>query len=571
LFAFGINYNDPQHGGTPLYNGNISETEWRTANIDNTLKWYKYEFDALDRINSATDNTGNYSLSNVTYDKNGNIMTLTRNGWQNSSTYTNMDVLDYDYDSGNKLLKVADTGNDLYGFKDDAVNISDASNDYSYDQNGNLTRDDNKDITDIEYNHLNMPTKITATSSDAGTLDYIYDATGVKVRKINSNGTTTDYIGNFVYEGGNLKQISHTEGYIEPDGSGGYDYVYYIKDLQDNVRITFADDNNDGNIDPLSEIRREQNYSPFGLEHKGYNDAIFGAKNDLKTFQNQEFTEDLGLNIHEWRYRFSDPTIGRFWQIDPLAEDFVYNSTYAFSENSPVAYVELEGLEKVLAIFYHGGPTGGGKPTSVGAAGETGQYFERTRAATESAGREFSGTIIAPGVTSYSGVQAGLRFAAKNLVEGDQIIIYGYSYGVDVAVDLAEEFGSQGIDVDLLVTVDGSDGPLQNSTVNTDIPENVDTNLNIYQTEDSGASSSSRSTGATSSGTSSGSSNRSNSGSSDSPGSNGGPNTAVNPNKTTVTNKNVTGVGVTHGNIQQKVKTIVQPVINAAINNYPRN
>jgi len=318
LFAFAINYNTGEHGGTPLYNGNIAETEWRTANVDNSLKWYRYEHDALNRILSATDNTGNYNVSGITYDKMGNIQSLTRNGWQNGSDFMDMDVLDYDYDSGNKLLKVADTGNDLYGFKDDAVNTTDTTDDYSYDLNGNLLSDANKGITLIEYNHLNMPTKITTTGSNAGTLDYVYDATGGKIRKINSNGTTTDYIGNFVYEGSNLKQISHMEGYIEPNGNN-WQYVYHLKDLQNNVRMTFADDNGNGDIDPSSEIRREQNYFPFGLEHKGYNNASYGVENNLKTYQDQEFTKDLGLDTHEWSYRMSDPAIGRFWQVDPLA------------------------------------------------------------------------------------------------------------------------------------------------------------------------------------------------------------------------------------------------------------
>lgn len=55
-----------------------------------------------------------------------------------------------------------------------------------------------------------------------------------------------------------------------------------------------------------------------------------GVEYNYKTYQGQELTKDLGLNTHEWKYRISDPSIGRFWQIDPLAEDYMYNSTYAF-------------------------------------------------------------------------------------------------------------------------------------------------------------------------------------------------------------------------------------------------
>jgi hypothetical protein len=43
------------------------------------------------------------------------------------------------------------------------------------------------------------------------------------------------------------------------------------------------------------------------------------------------------------------PQTGRFWQADPLADEYVYNSPYAFSENKVTAHVELEGLEAISA------------------------------------------------------------------------------------------------------------------------------------------------------------------------------------------------------------------------------
>jgi len=67
--------------------------------------------------------------------------------------------------------------------------------------------------------------------------------------------------------------------------------------------------------------------------------------NKENTFQDQRFDNDLGLNWVQFKWRNHDPQIGRFIEIDPLANDYVYNSTYAFSENKVIAHVELEGLE----------------------------------------------------------------------------------------------------------------------------------------------------------------------------------------------------------------------------------
>jgi len=94
-------------------------------------------------------------------------------------------------------------------------------------------------------------------------------------------------------------------------------------------------------------VRREKkrvNYYPFGLKHQGYNNAVNGTEHPFK-YQGQELTEDFEMNTYEWKYRVSDPAIGRFWQIDPLAEDYEWMTTYQFSSNQPIHASELEGLE----------------------------------------------------------------------------------------------------------------------------------------------------------------------------------------------------------------------------------
>ncbi len=355
LFGFKISYNNPNVTGVgvpSLYNGNISETQWKTAN-DTKKRAYGYLYDDLNRIKITryTDNmnayTGQYNTG-YSYDKMGNMLTLGRNTTNGAGSYNQIDNLAYRYSpTSNKLLAVTDNSASTQGFNDG----NKTGDDFEYDNNGNMTKDHNKGISSITYNHLNLPETVSISNSQGtGTIAYIYDATGAKLKKIVTEGSsiTTEYAGNYVYKNGNLEFFNQPEGYIEKEADG-YKYVYQFKDQVGNVRLSYSDKDGNGNI-TTSEIIEENNYYPFGLEHKGYNNTITGREHNYETFQGQEYTEDLGLNIHEWTFRFSDPSIGRFWQIDPLAEDYVYNSTYAFSENRVIDAVELEGLEKVLVV-----------------------------------------------------------------------------------------------------------------------------------------------------------------------------------------------------------------------------
>ena len=259
-----------------------------------------------------------------------------------------MDDLVYAYDTGNKLLKVEDTGNDTYGFKDDAAGMPDNEDDYTYDTNGNMSSDTNKGITGITYNHLNLPTEIIFNGNPNQKITYFYAADGTKQQKVvtdNTNITTTDYAGNYSYENGSLKFINHPEGYIEPDSAGEYAYVYQYKDHLGNVRLSYADSNGDGIVE-ASEIRSEKNYYPFGLEHKGYNNVVNGNENNYYTYQGKELDESLGLNWLDFDARNYDPTIGRWMVIDPLAEipQNNYMSPYNFVKNNPIKFVDPDGM-----------------------------------------------------------------------------------------------------------------------------------------------------------------------------------------------------------------------------------
>lgn len=352
LFDFAIRYNDPTNFGVgenpdPLYNGNISQTLWSSqsenpAPPDNPISTrYSYSYDPLNRIKTATDNTTNYNLSAISYDKNGNIMTLNRKGLKSSNNiFGNIDQLEYTY-SGNQLTVVEDDqnfGSDTVGFVDTDHLLTD---EYEYDTNGNMTSDANKGISLISYNHLNLPTQVDFAS---GNIQYVYDATGTKLKKtVSTTGTETLYANGYIYEGTALQFFPHPEGYITPDGSGGYDYVYQYKDLTNNVRLSYTDANGNGSIDPLSEIVEENNYYPFGLKHKGYNGNVSSLGNSTAKkfkFQGQELDESLGYNMYEFELRHYDPAIGRFVTTDPYEQ---FQSPYLAMGNNPVIAFDPDG------------------------------------------------------------------------------------------------------------------------------------------------------------------------------------------------------------------------------------
>ncbi|WP_018628837.1 RHS repeat domain-containing protein [Niabella aurantiaca] len=147
-----------------------------------------------------------------------------------------------------------------------------------------------------------------------------------------------------IFENDVLQHIATEEGRVRPNGSGGVVYDYFLKDHLGNTRMLLQEN---------GALLEETHYYPFGLTQKGisYTNPIPSLQNKDKTFQGQKFDDDLGLNYYSFKYRNHDPQIGRFIEIDPLANDYVYNSPYAFSENAVTGDVELEGLERVSARY----------------------------------------------------------------------------------------------------------------------------------------------------------------------------------------------------------------------------
>ena len=322
--------------GTAKYNGNISSMTWKSGN-ESTVRGYKFTYDGLDRMLNATygetasisTNANRFSENVTGYDKNGNIKSLQRYGQTGASAYGLIDNLTYTL-TGNQLSRVDDAVSTVaYGTNTAFVNGASAAGEYAYDANGNLTKDLNKGITDIQYNVLNLPS--TVSFSDGSTITYTYGADGTKLRtvhKIGSTTTTTDYCGNVIYENGTQKLLLTEEGYINLTGT--QQYHYYLKDHQGNNRVV---------INQSGTVEETNHYYPFG--------GVFGTTGNTQPYKynGKELDTKQGLNWYDYGARHYDAALGRFTTNDPLAEKYYSMSPYTYCADNPVKFIDPNGME----------------------------------------------------------------------------------------------------------------------------------------------------------------------------------------------------------------------------------
>ncbi|WP_282079915.1 RHS repeat domain-containing protein [Aquimarina algiphila] len=185
-------------------------------------------------------------------------------------------------------------------------------------------------------------------TNTAGNITYIYDATGAKLKKIAPSGSSlieTEYTGNYIYKNDQLQYMSTPEGYATPNGSS-YRYVYQFKDHLDNVRLSYTK-NDTGTL----EIIEESNYYPFGLTHKGYNNTVSSLGNStaqLLKFGGKEEQNELGLEWLDYGARNYDASLGRWMNLDPLANKYYPISPYAYVANNPIMFIDPDGKRIIL-------------------------------------------------------------------------------------------------------------------------------------------------------------------------------------------------------------------------------
>ncbi|WET00024.1 DUF6443 domain-containing protein [Chryseobacterium arthrosphaerae] len=423
LFSYKIKYNQmsgitnpdsilfPGKDVKPRYNGNIAEVDWRSveslgANPPLQPKRYGYAYDALNRLtagyyqNPVNPYTKEHTES-LSYDLNGNITNLYRtSGLEgNNTTATVIDELEYTYAKGNQVSNIKDHRNNPSGYEGGGGTIE-------YDLNGSMWKMPDKNISLIQYNHLNLPNRTEyGTLGFGGLHTVLYGANGIKLQNQISKfecgfascyslKDVTDYLDGFQYfrsetinsggGGGTIEELRMTSERLKyayeqqaytidaertdpfhatvktpdlrffPTAEGFYDYIkdqyiYQYKDHLGNVRISFG-----RNSTGALEITDANDYYPFGMNHLRTGNSFFGKG----VYQNYKYNgkELQEMGMYDYGARMYMPDLGRWGVIDPLAETSRRWSPFAYAFNNPIRFIDPDGrqAEDKIKIFNNG-------------------------------------------------------------------------------------------------------------------------------------------------------------------------------------------------------------------------
>jgi RHS repeat-associated protein len=224
--------------------------------------------------------------------------------------------------------------------------------------------------------------KIASMTIPWGVISYTYDAMGSRITKTANNKTTIyvrDVSGNVmsIYEkpvGGAIEQTElHIYGSSRigirnkltvPDEiiplAGGYGNAtmsvdtrgetnYELVNHLGNVLATITDkkipvdNNSDGIIDYyIADIVNVQDYYPGGMLMPG---RQFSSTTGYRYGFNGKEKDNEGPVQYDYGFRIYDPRLVRFKSVDPLTKKYPYYSPYQFAGNSPIKFVDIDGLE----------------------------------------------------------------------------------------------------------------------------------------------------------------------------------------------------------------------------------
>ncbi|MAN27754.1 3-coathanger stack domain-containing protein, partial [Mesonia sp.] len=194
-FALSQNY---YASNTDLMNGNVRGMTTALLDVeeqplDKTFNTYTY--DQLNRITAMNSQYGDpYGVVNgnagpktsYSYDRNGNLKTLFRSGKTENGGIADMDNLTYHYnlDASNKLInnRLRRLGDAITSNNFDN-DIKNHTNNYQYDEIGQLTQDLDENIQNIEWTASGKVRRIEKVTPEDEVYKFEYDGLGNRIAK----------------------------------------------------------------------------------------------------------------------------------------------------------------------------------------------------------------------------------------------------------------------------------------------------------------------------------------------------------------------------------------------------
>ena len=310
-----------------------------TARVTTLGGRYDYRYDAHDRLTAADYTPGTSAATDedfstsYTYDAAANPLTVRRYGVvgteaDGTEEFGLVDDLTFAYE-GNQVQAIANApeGEDFYGRT--GYGAAEGESAYAWNDQGYMTADSSRGITNIKYNHQGLPTRV-----EFGSLRFdtnAYDASGLLVkstmaRRGSQARSVRTYEADRVFVNGALQYSYFPGGYFDANGAPHYLHTDYQGSV---VMVT----------DSAGTIEQHTSYYPYGEPHRAPSGQpiLYGGKERLTT------TDDYNYGAR----RHHAPAIN--WPTpDALADKFAAYSPYAFCFSNPIQFLEPDGNSPTL-------------------------------------------------------------------------------------------------------------------------------------------------------------------------------------------------------------------------------
>ncbi len=345
---------------TGKFNGSIASINDKLADGLSMTSWYTYDkAGRLTQANMKVGGTPRYV--DYTYDLNGNITSLVRDGDDGIDPIAWIDNLTYTYD-GNKVRKITDTNGDVISERTmDFPDLADLDVEYGYDRNGNMTWDANRGV----HMQWDANNRLSCAYYNPGVLSFTRSATGRRLSRSYSPNQSVALVGGTIKKGRSYADFPSFGGFDRPgqggfpiidtyDTYGAYEYEngkfsrlntttgyrdslgvhVYVRDYQGNIRAVVRK-----GADGKAVLEQATYYYPYGMPMA---ESTNPTANRYK-YTGKELLTDHGVNILDYGPRPYDPVTNRWLSVDAFSQKTPAFSHFVFCNADPINHFDPDG------------------------------------------------------------------------------------------------------------------------------------------------------------------------------------------------------------------------------------